>query len=249
MNILDLPNLILTLILILLEIILLITAWLITTRQSIRKVIAAYRYQSLLLATVTLIAALNAIVSKKAGVTELFVFSLLPILLALIIEPLLMLATVIAPGLRFWPTKKDRLVAEQIWLKQEEKNDPLAILFFIGSLTLAVWIAFIAIAQFDILERIGLMVSLTLHLIGLYNTAVKRNIISQVVGLLTIDHGFYLATINIVAVPVPAGIFVLALFFYTFITFAILLFLVPQVRYHIKSIDLDKIAEESDLEG
>lgn len=243
-------TLILNLILILLEIFLLITAWSITTRQIIKKVVAAYRNQSFLLAGVTLVTALNALFLRKEGVTELILFSLLPVSLAFMIEPLLVLATVIAPGLRLWPTVKDRFVAEQIWRKQEGKDDPLAIVFFLGSLTLAIWIAFVAIVvEFDTPERIGLAVSLTLHLIGLYNTAIKRNIISQVVGLLTMDHGFYLATINIVAVPVPAGIFVLALFFYTFITFAILLFLVPQVRYHTKTIDLDQIAEDSDLKG
>jgi hydrogenase-4 membrane subunit HyfE len=114
-------------------------------------------------------------------------------------------------------------------------------------------------------KSISLGVSLCLHLIGLYNTTVKRDIISLVIGILIMDHGLYLAVVKIVEVPVPAGLFVLALYTYTVITILILLFMVPQVIRSIAeedvkermlmgdqligqpTIDLDQIASSSPL--
>lgn len=109
-------------------------------------------------------------------------------------------------------------------------------------------------------EQIGLAVSLCLHLTGLYNAVIKRTIISQVIGVLIMDHGLYLAVVKIVAVPVPAQYFVIALYAYTIITIVILVLMIPQVIRTIKeekendkktpvppSIDLDDIANSSPL--
>lgn len=86
-------------------------------------------------------------------------------------------------------------------------------------------------------EQIGLAVSLSLHLAGLYNTVTKRDIISQVIGVLIMDHGLYLAVVKIVAVPVPAQYFVIALYAYTFITILILVLMIPQVIRSVKEED------------
>ena len=45
----------------------------------------------------------------------------------------------------------------------------------------------------------------------------------------------------------PADLFVISLYFYTLITIFILVILLPQVRAKTKSIDLNRIAENSDL--
>jgi hypothetical protein len=78
-------------------------------------------------------------------------------------------------------------------------------------------------------KSVGLAVALCLHLVGLYNTTIRRDIISLVVGVLIMDHGLYLAVVKIVAVPVPAFFFALALVAYTIITILILVFMVPQL--------------------
>ena len=78
---------------------------------------------------------------------------------------------------------------------------------------------------------------------------IRHDIISQVIGLLVMDHGLYLAVVKIVAVPVPATFFVISLYFYTLITLVILLVLVPQMRRRTNTIDLDEIAHNSTLEG
>jgi hydrogenase-4 membrane subunit HyfE len=99
-------------------------------------------------------------------------------------------------------------------------------------------------------ETIGLIVSLTLHLLGLYMIAYKQDLISQTVGLLVMDHGLYLAVIKIVELPPPGLFFVIGICFYTLITLFILFFLVPQVRRRVsEGIALDRIAENSELTG
>ena len=97
-------------------------------------------------------------------------------------------------------------------------------------------------------ETMGLTVSLSLHLVGLYIMTAKSDLISQTVGLLVMDHGLYLAIIKIVAVPVPALSFVFGLWCYTVITFVILVYMVPQIRRR-EGIDLAAIARESNLKG
>lgn len=104
-------------------------------------------------------------------------------------------------------------------------------------------------ASFEQSERVGLTVSLVLHLIGLYNMIVKQDIISQVIGLLIMDQGLYLAVVKIVEIPVPATLFVISLYFYTLITVFILVILLPKIREKTESIDLAEIARKSDLKS
>jgi hydrogenase-4 membrane subunit HyfE len=243
----------------LLEIILLLTAFRITTTNAVKGVIGAYRAQSYLLAVITGLTAWykGQVGSRGFGlavlIVSLFLIVLLPASLGGLIEGLLARATIAFPGARIWPTSAERRAAERIWLKREGTGTSLfALLIFGGLIALAFWIAFQAIPQaasFGPSEKMGLMVSLSLHLIGLYNMVVKGDIVSQAIGLLTMDHGLYLAVVKIVTIPVPAVFFVVGLYFYTLITLVILVFLLPQVRSVTESIDLDEITADSKLEG
>ena len=136
--------------------------------------------------------------------------------------------------------------AEREWLQQKPpgKRQYAFVLFLI-----LVFIAFLIASAFKPDVRIGLLVSLTLHLIGLYNMFAKRDIISQVIGLLIMDHGLYLAVVRIVEIPVPAALFVVSLYFYTVITMFILVILLPRLRQVTESIDLFEISEKSNLRG
>lgn len=98
-------------------------------------------------------------------------------------------------------------------------------------------------------DQIGLVVSISLNLIGLYNMSIRQDLISQVVGLLIVDHGLFLAAVKIVRMPTPAAYFVVSLYLYTLITIFILVVLLPRLRGLTKSINLDVIAEESRLKG
>ena len=101
----------------------------------------------------------------------------------------------------------------------------------------------------NVADQIGLLTSLLLALSGLYNMVIKQDIISQVIGLLMMDHGLYLAVVKIVPVPYPATFFVIALYFYTLITVFILVILLPRVCDAVKSIDLTDVRARSDLKG
>ena len=145
--------------------------------------------------------------------------------------------------------------AEAEWQRRQTMQRSIGSLLLLPLLVLIAFLVPSAIPtgapeiNFDQSERIGLAVSLALHLIGLYNMVVKRDIISQVVGLLIMDQGIYLAVVKIIEIPVPADLFVLSLYFYTLITIFILVILLPEIRVRTDSIDLGEIARKSDLKS
>jgi hydrogenase-4 membrane subunit HyfE len=104
-------------------------------------------------------------------------------------------------------------------------------------------------SPFEQSKLIGLLASLVLGLVGLYNMVIKQDTISQVVGLLMMDHGLYLAVMKIVPIPFPATFFVIGLYFYTITTMFILVIILPGVRDIAGDIELTKVREQSDLIG
>ena len=262
--------------LILIELALLFTIYQITFNHEIQKVIGAYRLQSILLAFTTGITAVSKmlVAEEKFGFT-LFLFILvilLPVLLAIFIEPLLIRATIFTPSSvkekddvvsrkknqpnirRFnIATPEQKEIAYHVWQEKTGRNSPFASLLFAGLVVLGAAVAFGGIlskeAGFTSAARFGLFVSLVLHLAGLYNTTAKGDILSQFIGLLTMDQGMYLAVVKIVSIPIPATFFVLSLYAYTIITMVLLIYVMPQVRHDVGSIDLDDISEQSTLGG
>jgi hydrogenase-4 membrane subunit HyfE len=234
-----------------LEISLLVTALLITRTNSIKQVIVVYRLQCVLLALVT---GLTVVIRGAEGGTDVIAFiffiMLLPLLLAFVIKPLLARASIAGSSLKLALSQNETREAERTWRSNDiapskSLRDTVWVIIIIG---VAVLVAFqFNSPQFH--EQIGLMVSLSLHLIGLYNMIFKRDLISQVVGLLIMDQGLYLAVVKIVEIPIPAALFVVSLYFYTLITLFILVFLLPQVRHSTGTTDLSKIAQDSSLEG
>jgi hydrogenase-4 membrane subunit HyfE len=236
-----------------LEIILLVTAWTISISNSIKQMIRIYRIQCVLLAIVT---GLTAIVRSAASPSEstakvvilIVLIFLLPLVLARFIDLLMARATImpLASMAHFRLTFDERREAERVWdgIKFNGRIRQGTLAFF----GLAI-LAFIISFSIGEMEKIGLMVSLTLTLVGLYNMLSKRDSISLVIGLLVVDHGLYLAVAKTAAVPVPANFFVIALYFYTLSTITILVFLLPQVRRLTTSISLDDISAQSTLEG
>lgn len=139
--------------------------------------------------------------------------------------------------------------AESEWQRDKSlRNSSANLLLLVPLLIISFSIPYvITVPGFGESERIGLAISLALHFIGLFNMVIKPDIISQVLGLLIMDQGLYLAVVKIVEVPVPADLFVNSLYLYTLITIFLLVVLLPKVRAKTGSIDLDYIAEKSDL--
>ncbi len=141
-------------------------------------------------------------------------------------------------------------VAEAAWIGRKVAPSSQQVLLVLPILLLIAFLVpfMIATSDFSTSEKIGLAVSLALQLIGLYNmTLPQRDTISQVVGLLVMDHGLYLAVVKIVEIPVPAAFFVVSLYFYTAITVFILVILLPELRRQTGSIERAVITESSPL--
>lgn len=236
-----------------LEIALLVTALMITVSASVNRVIATYRLQSWLLAAVTGLAALTELIrQQRLAIFIVFVgmVVLLPVALAIGIRPLLIRATARTEPGRLVPSAAAQADAERVWRDSSETavvTRSVDVIAFLGVMAIA-FLAASRLAQ-EPARQIGLLVSLALPFAGLYNMLAKRDIISQIIGLLVMDHGLYLAVVKVVEIPTPAIYFVISLYFYTLITMAILLFMLPQVRRVTGQIDLDEIARQSELKG
>ncbi|MGB8645781.1 MAG: hypothetical protein WCF84_11130 [Anaerolineae bacterium] len=247
------------------EFALIVTTFLITTRQSIHGTIRWYRIQCLFVALASALTAWNRRMQGDIS-SLLFMILLLPLLLFLGIKSVLELATVqpdqpesvrgIWRKLHPFSSEHRDLVTRvnQIWNDASKESLPSRkdLIWFFLLLGAAFFIAYFLVpgrATEDMDKKIGLGVSLSLHLIGFYNMnlARKRDIISQIIGLLMMDHGLYLAVVKIVGIPVPAGYFVTALYFYTGITMVILFFMIPRISRLFGTINLDKIAQKSNL--
>jgi len=243
------------------ELFLLVTAYQITTRAEILQVIRAYRLQSFVL---TVAAVLIAILDPETGGSRrlealatsgtlgaIALIAALPLALALFIPWIQARATVYEPekGRLFWQlTTEEKRLAQSIWLEQRHPIPGRTGFVFLLLVLAAFAIVFLGI-DIEIDEKIGISVSLALHLAGLYNTISRKDILSQVIGVLTMDQGLYLAIVKIVNIPVPATLFVIALYFYTIITIVILFLVIPQLRHATGTINLDEIVEKSDLRG
>ena len=138
--------------------------------------------------------------------------------------------------------------AESAWIGRKIVSSSQRVLLVLPVLLMIAFLVPFTITApgFSSSEKIGLAVSLALYLMGLYNmTLPRRDIISQVIGLLVMDHGLYLAVVKIVEIPVPAAFFVISLYFYTAITMFILVILLPELRRQTGSIERAIIAEMS----
>lgn len=239
------------------ELILLITAYLLTTQRDVPNVIKAYSWQSYILSGTGLLIAVTQ--EKPTKFTESFIpvilIALLPFILGIAIEQVLARATIYQPGTKtkrsFWPLVSDdqKQLAHSIWLEQRHAISARAGIVLALLIMLAFAIVFRSGFPVESEPKIGISVSLALHLIGLYNTFLRRDILSQVIGILTMDQGMYLAILKVVNIPAPAILFVIALYFYTIITLIILFLVLPQFRRQVNTLSLDEIAKQSELKG
>ncbi len=92
----------------------------------------------------------------------------------------------------------------------------------------------------------SLAVSMTLLMLGIFTMISREDIISQIIGLLVMDHGLFLATVRVITHPQAIPIFVIGLFLYILITLVILVFLLPEL--HAKSATI-QVAEQDELQG
>jgi hydrogenase-4 membrane subunit HyfE len=100
--------------------------------------------------------------------------------------------------------------------------------------------------QQGLIDTSSLAVSIALLLLGLFTMSNKQDIIAQIIGLLVMEHGLFLAAIKTIAFSTLAIVFTVSLFFYTIITLVILLWLLPALQHISDSIELE---EQNHLKG
>lgn len=231
---------------------------------AIRQMIRLYRIQCLILVILTGLIAIEP--GEADGATRLLLGAfavLIPGMLAYIIGPLLAQATVPRevrwterlwhPFLRLFSRRHREEAAESIrealpvWLEHglssSRQRTSAAISLLLTAIAYVV--AFNLIGA-DPRRAWGLAVSMALLLLGIFTMINRQDLISQVMGLLVMDHGMFLATVRVIALPSLISTFVISLFLYILITLVILVILLPEL--HATSATIE-VADQNQLQG
>lgn len=236
----------------LLSYLMVLVALTISAATTLTQMILLYRMQAALLALVVL---LTAFTGHPARYPVAFV-AVLPAALALFIQHLLGRATLAEPadqddagaprgsrarlrrawhGLSGAPDK-----AEPTWLQHGRSRRS-------GAVSAGIDIALIALAMLAAYRLVGLAVpaharpSVAVSIAplppGLSTMSNKQDIIAQTIGLLVMEHGLFLAAVQVVP-PTLATAFVVSLFCYVAITLTILVWILPVLHRSSRSIDV-----------
>ena len=235
----------------------------ISAAHTLKLMVRLYQAQSLALTLVVIITAF------EPGRRLLGLVAILPLTLAVIVPTLLARATLDATTRR--PAAHDasaswlsrRRAAQQrtlkeadlTWLQHGGSRLPVSLstaidMFLIATAVLAAYqLARVPVGAANYSGRgalaSGLAVSLALLLQGLFTMINKNDIVSQIIGLLVVDQGLFLAAVR-VAPAALAYYFVLSLFLYVLVTLTILLWVLPGLHRTSSSIE---IAGNAELRG
>jgi hydrogenase-4 membrane subunit HyfE len=212
------------------------------TAGSIRQMINWYRAQSWVLALLTLVNSTNLALTRSNGLYLLLLLcALFPAFLAVYIERVLAQATVRSPEpepffRRFLqPVERSLPIALLLWLRWGLPTDRRVIATVV-SLLLSALSAAVALelppswSEQSLSANIGVAIALSLVLLGIFTMVTRGDLISQLVGLLVMDHGIYLGVVRLlVSVPMVV-VFVAGLLAYTLVTLLILFYLTREVQ-------------------
>jgi hydrogenase-4 membrane subunit HyfE len=231
---------------------------------AIRQMIRLYRIQSVVLAVLTGLIAIEPGAEDLGTRISLAAFAfVIPGLLAYIIEPLLAQATVpreMAPHLRFahpflrrfsprYREEAERSIREAVpmWLehslspRRQRSSAAISLL-----LTAFAYILAFSVLGSDRHLALSLAVSLTLLMLGMFTMINREDLISQIMGLLVMDHGLFLAVVRVMALPSLVSTFVVSLFLYILITLVILVILLPELHERSATIE---VRDQRELRG
>jgi hydrogenase-4 membrane subunit HyfE len=239
---------------------LIIIALWISAATTLKLMVRLYQAQAWMLTVVVLVTALEP--GRKP--VALGLLAMLPATLAIVVPPLLARASLASgPRLR-WPSRNPREMirwiaqqreaprnAELTWLQQGRSRLP-------GSVSAAIDMSLIAVAvliayrlangastalEAEVVPSLAVAIALLLQ--GLFTMTNKKDIISQIIGLLVVEHGLFLAAVR-VAPPALAYLFVLSLFFYVLVTLTILLWILPELHRASESME---VSGNTELKG
>lgn len=230
---------------------LIIIALLISATRTLTFMVQLYQAQALVLTIVVLITAFQ----PSHNLVALGLLAILPLTLGAMVPRLLARATLpatIAPYdpavglLRRWTsTQRESLnKAKLIWLQHGGSRLPLSLSAAIDMFLIAT--AVLAAYRLDAGQAApSLAASIALLLQGLFTMINKNDIISQIIGLLVVDQGLFLAAVR-VAPPTLAYYFAWSLFLYVLVTLFILVWVLPGLRQTSSSIE---VARNMELRG
>jgi len=240
-------------------------AMLISTTSTIQRMVSYYRLQAVGLAVIVVLTVATAPPFNGA----LASIAALPIMMAFLVPPLLARATIVAPAARTTaPSRRVRAVlrdlsgaersAQRVWLQYGRSR-------LLPTMTVAVDLLltiFGFVVAYQLITRTpsavqshftknspeinSLAVGLSMLLIGIFTMINRRDIISQIIGLLVMEHGLFLVVVKVIVQPALTVAFVGSLFFYVLITLLILVWLLPELHRVSHSIDLD---DQCELKG
>jgi hydrogenase-4 membrane subunit HyfE len=237
--------------------------------RAIRLMIRLYRVQSFILVLLTLLIAFDPEVPSSTRTLLILFAILIPGLLAYIIKPLLAQATVVGevswvdhlahPFLRFVSRRHREAAAHSIrealpvWLEHglSLSRQITSVVISLGLTAVAVVLAFKIMGPQpgelpDRLRTANLAVSLALLMLGIFTMINRQDLISQVIGLLIMDHGLFLAVVGVVSLSSLIPTFVISLFLYILITLLILVILLPELHQKSQTIE---VADQNELRG
>jgi len=245
----------------------LLFAFVISASVTIGQMVRLYQLQAGLVAVIALLMAINT----QSLNTPVVIVASLPILLALLIPLFLGRATLAQAGetaenkepleIPEWGARLRAFLtdlgqsprkAALTWLQHGQTC--LAPILSVGVdlfLTIFAFVVAISLSKPTMQEDptnsvVSVAVPLALMLMGIFITINRRDIIAQIIGLLVMEHGLYLATVRILDIPDLALIFAFSLVFYIFITLAIFVWLLPELHRTSSTIELN---EQQQLKG
>ena len=244
-----------------LALLMLLMALLIASARTVQQMIRYYQWQCLLLAVITFVVGATPDAAQNTeGVFRInvIIFAAIPLLLAYLIEPLLANATVpeeLSFGQR-WRRLTSRSVYAEIrrralpsWLEKRptRRGAMLYLAVNLGLMVLAYFVAHQLLPPANaqeinqgIPQANSLAVSLALVLVGLVSMTNKQDIISQIMGLLVMEDGLFLAAIRVTAVRTVISTFIVSLFLYTIITLLLLAVLLPELHRLSGTLEIDE---------
>lgn len=92
----------------------------------------------------------------------------------------------------------------------------------------------------------SLAVAVSLLLLGIFTMINRQDLISQVIGLLVMDHGLFLAAVRVIYWRSLIPVFVISLMLYILITLVILVVLLPELHELSSTIE---VGEQNQLRG
>ncbi len=233
---------------------LIIVALWISATRTLTLMVRLYQTQSFVLTIVVFLTALE----PGRTLFALGLVAILPLALAVIVPPLLARATldgrVTRPGgdstqagwLRRWFAGQRQALreAQQIWLQHGGSRLPVSLSAAIDMFLIATAVLVAYRIPGGGLTQVApsLAVSIALLLQGLFTMVNKNDIISQIIGLLVVDQGLFLAAVR-VAPKELAYLFVISLFLYVLVTLIILLSVLPGLHRTSSSIEVIGNAE------